>query len=170
MEETLRVRFDDVFQIGFVSSSRSDGMEALDRLFVVDDWITFEPEMDVEIPEPGKKMRVAAAFGRLGRVVVEVVEPLGGEVDVFGDPTGSGGPVTLHHLGIKVDDLDLAVEAATSTGCEVVSGGRFEDQIQFAFIDARPVVGHYLELVEFSDAGWQLIDGILSGKGPGPST
>ena len=120
-----------------------------------------EPDMDLDGGSSETGMKVAAGFSRLGRIVVEVVEPVAGPVDLFQDVLSPDSALSLHHLGIRVENVEAAKKTAEGTGEAVVLSGHFEDQIKFAFVDARSTVGHHLELVEFSESGWQLIAGIL---------
>jgi len=136
----------------------------LGDLLGVGDWVTFEPEMSLD-GDSGATVKVAAAFCRWGRAVLEVIEPLEGETAIFTDSISPERTLAFHHVGVRVEDLAAARDASARAGSESVVSGHFEDQIEFAFVDARATMGHYLELVQFSEAGWGLIAGIL-GDGP----
>lgn len=152
----------EAFQLAYLSADRGEGTAALSDSLGLSGWIEFEAELEIDAEHGGGGAAVAVAFARWGRVVVEVLEPVGGSVEIFRERLAADGGPVMHHVGVRVADLGAARARAAAAGAPCVLSGRFEDQLRFAFIDATASTGHHLELVEFSPAGWELMAGILA--------
>ena len=161
----LRGLLSQAFQVGYVTADRAAAVACLSETLGLSGWIEFDAEMDVDtVGDDGeRKSIVAVAFARWGRMVIEVVEPRDGDVEVFRRLVPDDATLRMHHVGIRVPDLAFARQTARSMGLACELSGRFEDQVQYAFIEATARLGHHLELVQFSPQGWELIAGILAG-------
>jgi hypothetical protein len=157
----MSVSLGEAFQVCYVVADRDAGVRALGEHLGLGGWVEFEARLDVDAAHGSSTADVAVAFARWGRMVVEVVEPLGGEVGMFTDVVAADGSPRVHHLGVRVEDLATAREQASRWGAECVLSGHVEGQVEFAFMDARPQLGHHIELVQFTAQGWSLIAGIL---------
>jgi methylmalonyl-CoA/ethylmalonyl-CoA epimerase len=91
---------------------------------------------------------LALAFGRSGRVQIELLQPVSGEgVHVeFLEAYGPG----AHHLAYYVDDIDAELAHARTDGIEEVMAGAFGN-LRFAYLDTFDALGLYTELVEDPD-------------------
>lgn len=148
----------ELFQVCYVARDRASAIHDLGARLGVSRWTQFEPTMQIA---SGGTASVRAAFARWGRVVLEVIEPLEGEVGVFRDALPDGPAPRLHHVGLRVASLDAAIRDAAGHGYPLVLGGHFEDEMQFAFVDARDELGFHLELVQFNASGWTFISHTL---------
>lgn len=146
--------FAGVFQVAYVTHDRAAAEAALSTRLGLTGWT----ELDV-VPGGAK---LAVAFARAGRIQVELMQPLGGDDAIFTDLLPARGLVRVHHLGVRVEDMDLAIEHAAQAGYETAKAGAIEGQLRFAFVDTRPDLGHFIELAEFTPAGWEFVAGILA--------
>lgn len=156
----------EAFQVCFVCAKRASGVQRLSDQLGLTGWVEFEAELEVDGATGTGAATVAVAFARWGTMIVEVLEPMAGPVEVFRRalPTEHDN-MRLHHVGIRVADLTAARVHAEKTGAACVLSGGIADQIRFAFVDTTAQLGHHLELVEFSPEGWALMSGILNGEG-----
>jgi catechol 2,3-dioxygenase-like lactoylglutathione lyase family enzyme len=100
---------------------------------------------DVEIDGAPATFDHSSAYGQWGSVMVELIQ----QHDAGPDPVV--GPSGIHHIASFVDDFDAASAA-------LVAGG-FPRRLQastaggqtFAFHDARPTMGHLIEIYERTD-------------------
>ena len=102
------------------------------------------------------------AFGFLGDLNIELVEPIDGQniYTQFLDGQPEGG---LHHIAWKVEDIDDAMAAMRNAGLNEVQTGRFGAGTRFAYYDARTPLGHYLELLYFDADTQALFDTLKTG-------
>lgn len=96
--------------------------------------------IEPELVSAGPPLTHSSAYGQLGAMMIELVEPLNGKQGVFEAPLGQ-----VHHMAAFAPDLDAALSAAAEAGLSVAADARFGDT-RFAFVDARQSTGHYLEL------------------------
>lgn len=94
-------------------------------------------------------LHMRRAVGQVGPVHIELIQPLGDKPSVFSDmfkPNEEG----FHHLGYYSDDVDADVARYLDLGCEIAMRGEFPG-MSFVFIDARPLVGVMVELIQQVD-------------------
>ena len=90
----------------------------------------------------------SSAYGQWGELMVELVQQHGDDPSPV---TEHGAGPQLHHVAHLVDDLDDALARCADAGLATAFTARTAGGLAFAFVDARPVLGHFLELYEPSD-------------------
>ena len=108
------------------------------------------PAADLPYVYRGRNVECALelAFGRVGGVQIELMQPLRGE-GVHVDTLARFGPHP-NHLGFLVADVASTVSNATDAGLEVVQSGEF-GTLKFAYLDTWDTLGLYLEVMEDPD-------------------
>ena len=91
----------------------------------------------------------SSAYGQWGELMVELVQQHGDDPSPV---TEHGGGPQLHHVAHLVDDLGAALVRCGDAGLATALTARTAGGLAFAFVDARPVLGHFLELYEPGDA------------------
>ncbi len=89
----------------------------------------------------------SSAYGQMGNVMVELIQQHGDGASAIREmygPSDEG----LHHVACFVDDLAAATNQYTSAGFPLVQAASTEGGVDFNFLDARPKLGHMLELYE----------------------
>jgi len=89
--------------------------------------------------------RAKLAFIKLGRVTLELIEPVGGPStwQEFLDRHGEG----VHHIAFDVSDMEGRLASLESTGARTVQRGDFTGG-RYAYVDARGTLKVILELLE----------------------
>lgn len=94
---------------------------------------------------------IDAALVNIGRTNIEIIRPVSGAVDIYRDAIRLGSPMTLHHIGFRIDDFDEASRVVADSGRRWAlhgdSGG-----IRFGYLDMTAELGHYLEVVELDES------------------
>jgi hypothetical protein len=87
-----------------------------------------------------------AAFTMLGKMMVELLEPLEGE-GIYRDFLNERGE-GIHHLGhVRVEDLDQAIRELEEAGFPCIeTGGDASGFHTWAYVDTTPALGYILEL------------------------
>lgn len=141
----------DYYQFAYVTN---DFGRAIDELRAIHGMGPFQELRDLHLPV-GPDRAAIGHFGVAfkGRMQFEVIEPLGGAVDLYqGLVPATEFGMAFHHLGrcfTKLDDYQAAIAAAKAQWAMPIDHGAFGGF--FAYADARPAVGHYLEYFCFPD-------------------
>lgn len=109
---------------------------------------TTRPGSEVKMLYRGRPSqgRVKLAFLRMGQVVLEFLEPVGGDSSwaEFLDMHGEG----VHHLGFQVADLDKTVESLRRLGYSEWHRGRYDqDNGTYVYFDTARALGANIELL-----------------------
>ncbi|GIU79256.1 MAG: lactoylglutathione lyase [Bryobacteraceae bacterium] len=109
---------------------------------------TTRPGEEVKVVYRGKPSsgRAKLAFFRLGQVVLELIEPVGGETSwrQFLDEHGEG----VQHLGFQVENLDEAIARAAALKMPVLHRGRYDrDNGDYVYIDSEKLLGVTVEFL-----------------------
>jgi hypothetical protein len=148
--------FAGVFQVAYVTHDRAAAESHFAERFGISRWTN----LDVDVGGT----ELAVAFARAGTIQVELIEPIAGATEMFSSLLPASGVVKVHHLGVRVEDVDLALDHAHTAGYECRRSGQIEGQLRFAFVDTTSDLGHYIELAEFTPAGWEFVATILEAR------
>lgn len=109
---------------------------------------------------------VRAAMTYLGDVQVEVLAPLDDLPSAWSDWTEPAGgmPATgmFHHVLIESEDYDATLTRLLAAGAVDGWAARLDDGRRVSYVDARPVTGHFIEVIEPSVGGTRVRDRMLS--------
>ncbi len=83
----------------------------------------------------------SSAFAQMGDLMIELIQ--------IHDPPGPTS--VLHHMAFFVDDFDEARAALIDEGWGESVYGATSNGTEFGFFDARPELGHLVEIYERSD-------------------
>ena len=114
---------------------------------------------ELDTPAGSGTARAHIALGRLNDLIIEIIQPLGGLVDVYTDTLPSdGGAMSFHHAAAATTSIAAARRQLAARGRPVLASGRLHDHAgeelaSFLYADFADVFGHHLELVEFTTAG-----------------
>ena len=100
--------------------------------------------------QPGQ-LDHSSAYVQAGAVMLELVQQNGEYPSPFRDmyaPGESG----IHHAAAFTADLDATLAGYAQDGYETALYAETQTGVRFAFVDARPLLGHMLEFYEESPA------------------
>ncbi len=134
-------------QIAWVTTDLGATEKALTTLLGAKRWIRvpdvhFGPDACTYRGEPADFV-ANIAFSYAGDTQLELIEPVSG-ASVYTEFLDRAGP-GLHHICIEVDDVEQAVNAA-STGTEVVQRGVMPGGMEFAYLAAPDAGVPYIEI------------------------
>jgi hypothetical protein len=166
--EALGDLFANVWQVCYVTPDLDRGVKELRELLGV--------ENATEVPVDGatfKKRGVEVeweprvAMGARGGMIVELIEPVSGEVDFYREALPSDdGALGFHHLAMLVplgdeawssverllDKHDLAFEYTIL----------IPDRARLAYVDTREMLGHWIELCQLEKADTDFFNGLIA--------
>jgi Glyoxalase/Bleomycin resistance protein/Dioxygenase superfamily len=160
--------FANVWQVCYVTPDLDRGMTELRELLGVEN-ATEVPVEGASFLKDGERMQwhVRVAMGARGGMIVELIEPIAGEVDFYRDALPKdGGALGFHHLAMLVplgDDAWSSIEKLLGE-----HGMAFEytilipDRARLAYVDARAQLGHWIELCQLQKADTDFFSGLIA--------
>jgi hypothetical protein len=157
----------NIWQIAYVTRDLDEGVELLRERFGVE---------STEVPTAGGTFYAGAepvewdvriAMGARGGLIVETIEPIGGEVDFYRRflPADGGPGLGLHHLAAYMplgDEAWSSLEAMLATqGLSVDYTLVIPDRVRAGYVDTTAMLGHYLEVCQLQAADIELFDGLV---------
>jgi hypothetical protein len=118
--------------------------------------------IDQTISTPAGPKRVASrlAFIWIGDLQYELIQVIADETGIYANCQSNGGPLRFHHICMRVDDWGTFRAKVERQDLPLVMERAHDDQLKFLYLDARPVLGHYLEYVWTTDARWATMRGL----------
>lgn len=151
--------FRGYFQNGYVTRDLDRALDLVASQFGLGDFSRMDLELPLITPNGAKTacLRVATAWA--DRLQLELIEPVSGHVDhylrVLPEDVADATP-RFHHVAVRRESEQEMRRDVARLGLPVV----FETEgagIHCMFVDARPHLGHHLELVCASPDGWDTL-------------
>lgn len=147
------------YQNGYVTQDLDRAIALIGPEFGAGAFTRFDVELVLQTPagEKTAAMRVATAWA--GRLQLELIQPLSGYVDPYVNalPGDENDAVPrFHHAAVRRDDLDQMRSEVAALDLPVA----FETSgngITSILVDARRRIGHHLEFVCATPAGWEIL-------------
>jgi hypothetical protein len=155
--------FTNIWQVAYVTTDLDRAMEALRGDFGV--------ENCTEVPTAGAtflrgdepaEWEVRIAMGARGGAIVELIEPVGGEVDFYRRFLAEDGSAALrlHHLATFIPTGNEAWSAFTDVlddaGLRVDYTLLIPDRVRAGYVDTTPQLGHFMEVCQLQEADIEL--------------
>jgi len=140
-----------LYKLGYVTNDRDAAIELLTAQCGFEGFAPFEPAFEVARPDGSTapaRLRCAFSVGRHN--VLEVMEPVEGEVDLWAAPLRGASDLVIHfhHVGLVTDDLDGVRAAAASHGIQPALEASMGSDIEFAYLPIAPL-GHLVEHIQY---------------------
>lgn len=152
---TLADLFANVWQLGYVTSDLDRALEELSTRFGL--------QHQFRVPSGGATFMAGErvvpwqarfAMAARGGLIVEVIEPVSGEVDFYRQalPADGSFAIRLHHLAAFMETGDEAWNRVG--GLLAAAGLRFDytmlipGRVRAGYVDARAELGHFLEVCQ----------------------
>ena len=133
----------------YVTSDLELGQRRLTSLFGAQDFTVY-PEMGVTIPGGGEA-RFTFALTTVNGIDLEVIQPLGGQDDVYrralpDDPAD----IAFHHFASAIhseSEWEMVLNAARNPAVDVLVHGGEEYNLHYIYLDTRKQLGHIIEFI-----------------------
>jgi catechol 2,3-dioxygenase-like lactoylglutathione lyase family enzyme len=138
------------WKLAYVTRDRDRAIDRLREEVGIERFELHEPTFGVAMAD-GRvgtaTTRVAFSLGR--PTTIELIEPVAGLVDCYAEALGraNGSELTLHHVGLMVDDVDAMMQAAVAKGLSPTAQSAPGDAVRWIFY-ASPLLDHYVEHLE----------------------
>ncbi|MFT4011806.1 MAG: VOC family protein [Paracoccus sp. (in: a-proteobacteria)] len=147
------------FQNAYVTRDLAGGIRKIEAMASVRKKILFETVLSVKTPEGNASLGVNAALLWVGNLQYELIEPRGGDLDVYTQALPEDDGIRFHHICMRVPDWDAFRARVDLQSMPLVMEGETQ-QVKYLYLDARASLGHYLEYYWTSDAHWSNMGGL----------
>jgi len=89
-----------------------------------------------------------ASLGKCGEVMIELVEPVAGQANIYRDYLKSQGE-GIHHVAFSVDDIGKETAKLVEQGVKVLAAGTFANGGGYTYFDTAEIGGVVLELMQW---------------------
>jgi Glyoxalase/Bleomycin resistance protein/Dioxygenase superfamily len=121
--------------------------------------IQFEATTEVLTSLGSRPQTSKLAFIWIGDLQYEFIEPVLEAVPVFSTMLPDDDLPRFHHSCARVGDWDDFRRRVDEQPYPVVIEGESGDNLKFLYLDARDLLGHYLEYTWMTDAWWERLGG-----------
>lgn len=142
------------YQNAYVTPNITEAVKAFSESAKPRDVIVFESTTEVDAPQGSMALTNKIAMLWVGDTQYEFIEPVVDPNGIYKPALDSGALLTFHHHASRVDDWDT-FRKQVDQGPFPVAFGRETGDLKFLYLDARDVVGHYLEYVSTTDERWR---------------
>jgi hypothetical protein len=166
--EALGDLFANIWQLCYVTPDLELGMKELRDVYGIQN-STEVPVEGATFLKRGEEVEwePRVAMGARGGLIVELIEPVAGEVGFYRDALAKdGGALGFHHLATLVPLGDQAWSSVEGLLAE--QGLRFEYTIlipgraRLAYVDTKATLGHWIELCQLQQADTDFFSGLIA--------
>jgi hypothetical protein len=110
---------------------------------------------------------VRVAMGARGGAIVELIEPVGGEVDFYRRflPEDGSAAMRFHHLATFIPTGDEAwgslTDVLAASGLNVAYTVLIPDRVRAGYVDTTAELGHFLEVCQLQEADIEFFSGLV---------
>lgn len=166
--ESLGDLYANIWQLCYVTPKLERGMEELRDVLGV--------ENSIEVPVEGStfmkgdevlEWEPRVAMGARGGLIIELIEPVAGEVEFYRRfLPRDGGVLGMHHLAMLVplgDEAWADVQALLGEhGLAFEYTIEIPDRARLAYVDTTAMLGHYIELCQLQKADTDFFSGLIA--------
>jgi hypothetical protein len=157
--------FANIWQLAYVTRDLDEGMALLrDRFGVESTEVPTEGATFLVGDEPAD-WDVRISMGARGSLILELIEPVGGEVDFYRRFLPENGALGFHHMAtfIPVGDESWSAmgELLAAHGLRVDYTVLIPDRVRAGYVDTTAMLGHYLEICQLQPMDIELFSGLV---------
>lgn len=143
-------------QNGYVCDNLEEGIALFRARGLEREPMIIPVDQIVQTSSGPKRQQLRICMFWLNGLQYELIQPIIDETNVYVNAPSNGGPLRFHHINLKVDDWADLRACLELQDLQVAFEGGGND-LKFLYLDARKVLGHYLEYTWMTDAAWEQI-------------
>lgn len=146
------------FQNAYVTRDLDRAIETFRVKYGLSDFKVYTAEMDVTTPAGHGPAANKVAFGWVGNLQFELIQPISGQVAFYTDELRADDGLRFHHICMRTRNIDMLRREVDKLKWPVVYEG-VTSATSFFYVDARESLGHYLEYVQMAPETWAAMGG-----------
>jgi hypothetical protein len=157
----------NIWQVCYVTRDLDEGMALLRRHYGVESTEVPTDGATFLVGDEPAEWDVRISMGARGGLIVELIEPVGGEVDFYRRflPANGSGGLGFHHLASYMplgDDAWAALgDTLAAAGLRVDYTVLIPDRVRAGYVDTTAELGHYLEICQLQEADVEFFSGLV---------
>ena len=163
--ETIGDLFSNIWQVCYITRDLDRGMELLRERYGIESTEVPADTATFLVGDEPAPWDVRVSMGARRGPIVELIEPVGGEVDFYRRALPDGRELGFHHIATYVP---LGDETWQSIGDLLAREGlRFEytvlipDRVRAGYVDTTAQLGHWLEVCQLQKADTEFFDSLI---------
>jgi hypothetical protein len=159
--------FAHIWQIAYVTRDLDGGVETLRERYGIEN-CTEVPTDGATFLRGGEEVEWQAriAMGSRGGPIVELIEPVAGEVDFYRRFLPEDGSLRLHHVATYVplgDDVwDALGDLLAGAGLRFDYTVLIPDRVRAGYVDTTADLGHFLEVCQLQPADVEFFSSLVA--------
>jgi hypothetical protein len=157
----------NVWQVAYVTRDLDEGMALLRKHYGIESTEVPTDGATFLVGDEPAEWDVRISMGARGGLIVELIEPVAGEVEFYWRALPADGDSVLgfHHLAMLVPLGDEAWDALgrllEQHGLGVEYTILIPDRARLAYVDTRALLGHWIELCQLQKADTDFFSGLI---------
>jgi len=161
--------FANVWQLGYVTTDLDRAVDQLGERHGLDHVVRL-PGAGAEFFEGDQRVPFDAKFAMAARggLIIELIEPVSGEVGFYRDSLPSDGSfaVSLHHLAMFIptgeEEWERLLGVLASAGLRVDYTFLIPGRVRAGYIDTRAELGHFIEVCQLERSDLDFFNGLAA--------
>jgi hypothetical protein len=153
------MHFRNHYQNAYVTRDLDKAISLTEVRYGVRGLVPVDLELDVVTPAGEAKLCMRLAYAWVGRMQIELIQPLSGCVDHYVDSLprdGADHSLRFNHIAMRRDSLEELYAEIETSKLPLLFEGRLEG-LRYLYLDARRDLGHILEYVWATPETWEFL-------------
>jgi Glyoxalase/Bleomycin resistance protein/Dioxygenase superfamily len=155
----------NVWQVCYVTRDLDEGMALLRRHYGIESTQVPTDGATFLVGDEPAEWDVRISMGARGGLIVELIEPVGGEVDFYRRFLPGDGGLGFHHIAAYMPVGDEAWDGLgdvlAAAGLKVDYTVLIPDRVRAGYVDTTAELGHYLEVCQLQKADIEFFSGLV---------
>lgn len=155
----------NIWQICYVTHDLEAGMKTLRDKYGIESTEVPTAGATFLVGDQPAEWDVRVSMGARGGPIVELIEPVGGEVDFYRRFLPEDGGLGFHHIASHIpvgdDEWDALGDVLSAAGLSVDYTVLIPDRVRAGYVDTTPQLGHYLEVCQLQKADIEFFSGLI---------
>jgi len=147
------------YQNAYVTRNIEKAIEAVKARAKVRKIIQYQGESEVMTPDGPRVQGSKLAFIWVEDLQYELIEPISGNLELYREALPADDAPKFHHICMRVDNWDDFRARVGQQPFPVVIERASDPALKFLYLDARELLGHYLEYTWMTDERWAQVGG-----------
>jgi hypothetical protein len=154
-----------IWQICYVTDDLDAGMKVLRDRYGIESTEVPTAGATFLVGDEPAEWDVRISMGARGGPIIELIEPVGGEVDYYRRFLPENGELGFHHLATQIpvgdDEWDRLGDVLAAAGLAVDYTVLIPDRVRAGYVDTTRQLGHYLEVCQLQEADIEFFSGLV---------